>query len=556
MSPAERKEAFDAERRAGFEKKFANLESGETWWYAHRLAAQCGKRLFDAYLCRAVHEYFLQFDHEQLSPLSKPLVRQAFADELRDLPKGSLTVGVRLQTGGGVDALFETLLHDPAINRFENKYTKVSPLCQRWGEEVERRPEQFLAELRALPSRSAPTESSSDAARYRPYTMDDINRASASHKFTVVSTFAGGGGSCIGFHLAGGHVLLASEFVPEARRTYAANFPNTPIDTRDIREVTADAASIRAFLAQAGLKPGELDVLNGSPPCCEFSTAGRGISDQNELRPYSDMKQKGMATLIFDFFKLARHARPKIVIGENVPALAWSKNRPLFERALDTLRYADAAHTRRLYYVNSAVLSASGFGVPQDRRRLFFIGVRADVADAVGIDDDANVLALFPEPSDFAVSIRSALADLQQCDADIDPWSRAAMTGSISRVLSHFPPNPRRRLKLKDVGFTGDGRFSMEKCAWDLPAPTLAQAGQGPNGLSGAIHPEANRKFTIPELKRLFGLPDDYALTGTLAQAAERVCRMVAPRMMQAIAERVYERVLRPISDSPTREAA
>src|SRR5262249_34489961 len=157
---------------------------------------------------------------------------------------------------------------------------------------------------------------------------------------------------------------------------------------------------------------GELDVLNGSPPCCEFSTAGRGISDQNELRPYSDTKQKGMATLIFDFFKLARYARPKVVIGENVPALAWSKNKALFERALNTLRFADASHTHPLYYVNSAVLSASGFGVPQDRRRLFFVGVRADVARTVGIDDD-DVLALFPEPSDFPMSIRSALADLQ-----------------------------------------------------------------------------------------------------------------------------------------------
>jgi site-specific DNA-cytosine methylase len=194
--------------------------------------------------------------------------------------------------------------------------------------------------------------------------------------------------------------------------------------------------------------------------------------------------------------------------------------------------------------------------VPQDRRRLFFIGVRADIARAVGIDDDADVLSLFPEPSDFAVSIRSALADLRQGDAEIDPWCRAAMTGSISRVLSHFPPNPRKRLKLKDVGFTGDGRFSMEKCAWDFPAPTLAVTGQGPNGLSGAIHPEVNRKFTIPELKRLFGLPDDYALTGTLAQAAERVCRMVPPRVMQAIAKRIYERVLRVITDNPAREAA
>jgi DNA (cytosine-5)-methyltransferase 1 len=103
-----------------------------------------------------------------------------------------------------------------------------------------------------------------------------------------------------------------------------------------------------------------------------------------------------------------------------------------------------------------------------------------------------------------------------------------------------------RRLKLKDVGFPADSLFSLERCAWDLPAPTLTVTGQGSKGLSGAIHPEAHRNFTIPELKRLFGLPDDYALTGTLSQAAERVCRMVPPRVMQAIAERIYEQVFRP----------
>jgi site-specific DNA-cytosine methylase len=77
-------------------------------------------------------------------------------------------------------------------------------------------------------------------------------------------------------------------------------------------------------------------------------------------------------------------------------------------------------------------------------------------------------------------------------------------------------------------------------------APTLTVTGQAPNRLSSALHPEEDRKFTIPELKRLFGLPDDYALTGTLRQGAERICRMVPPRVIQAIAERVYDRVLRP----------
>jgi DNA-cytosine methyltransferase len=546
-SAAERKAAFDAERRRHFERKLKDLESG-TWCYAHRLAAQYGKRLLDPYLDDAIRDYFLRFDHATLSPLGKPHVREALADELRGLPKGSLTVGVRLQTGGGVDALFETLLRDLAINRFEKNYADVRSLCERWAKEVEERPEPLLAELRALPSRSAPivTATSSDSARYRPYTMADVRQAAAARKFTVVSTFAGGGGSCVGFHLAGGHVVLASEFVPEAARTYGTNFPDTPVDTRDIREVTADRAAIDAFLANADLRPGELDVLNGSPPCCEFSTAGRGPADPNETRLYSDTKQKSMATLILELFKLARHARPSVVVGENVPALAGPKHGAFFREALDLLRYADAAHTRRIYFVNWAVLSTSGFGVPQKRDRLFFIGVRNDVARAVDIARDEDVLSLFPEPSVFPVSVRSALLDLRQTYGEIEPWFRVATASSVGRWIDLLPPNPPKRTYLRDVGVDASFRFSLSRCAWDHPAPTLAVMGQGPDALSGLIHPEANRKFTIPELKRLTGLPDDYALTGTLKQAAERICRMVPPRVMQAIAERIYEQVLQP----------
>ena len=74
--------------------------------------------------------------------------------------------------------------------------------------------------------------------------------------------------------------------------------------------------------------------------------------------------------------------------------------------------------------------------------------------------------------------------------------------------------------------------------------------GQRPDGLSGALHPVEDRKFSLPELKRLTGLPDDFVLTGSLGQATERICRMVPPPLMQAIAERVYERVLKPYAEA------
>lgn len=70
--------------------------------------------------------------------------------------------------------------------------------------------------------------------------------------------------------------------------------------------------------------------------------------------------------------------------------------------------------------------------------------------------------------------------------------------------------------------------------------------GQQPSGLAGCIHPDQDRKFSIPEMKRLFGLPDDFCLSGSVAQGAERICRMVPPPLTAAIAESIYERVLLP----------
>jgi len=85
--------------------------------------------------------------------------------------------------------------------------------------------------------------------------------------------------------------------------------------------------------------------------------------------------------------------------------------------------------------------------------------------------------------------------------------------------------------------------FNMIRCSPDLPCPTLTQTGQK-KGMSGIIHYEANRKLTINEMKRAMALPDDYVLTGDFDAQAERIGRMVAPKMMKEIANKIYERVL------------
>jgi DNA-cytosine methyltransferase len=378
--------------------------------------------------------------------------------------------------------------------------------------------------------------------------MRDVRLASAARKFNFISTFAGGGGSSIGYALAGGKGLIANDFVPEAARTYRLNFPGCLVDRRDIREISCSDEALADFLAPARLKPGEIDVGDGSFPCCEFSTAGRGIGDQDVLRSYSDVMQNNIASLPFDFAEFMHRLRPKVIVCENVPAFE-TRGREVFHRFVRAIRYGSGSE--RMYYANWAVLTASDFGIAQKRQRLFVIAIRRDVAEKVGFGSDETVRDAFPAPTRIGVNLRSALADLVQSEREIWPWTRSAMTSQFGSLLRLLPKEPSKPTRLAHLYPNYRKHYTLTRCSWDTPAPTMVVSGQQPDGLTGAAHPRHDRKFTLPELKRITGLPDDFILTGTLSQAAERVCRMVPPLLTKAIAESVYEKILAPYAEAP-----
>jgi len=116
VSATERKRLFD-EYRGQVYQKFDEPTYGDTWWFASDVAARHGKLLLDPYIDLSIREYFSQFDHDSLSPLGKPLIREALAEQLQGLPDSAIAKGVRLQIGGRVDELFRTLLANPDITR-------------------------------------------------------------------------------------------------------------------------------------------------------------------------------------------------------------------------------------------------------------------------------------------------------------------------------------------------------------------------------------------------------------------------------------------------------
>src|SRR5690606_40662961 len=118
---------------------------------------------------------------------------------------------------------------------------------------------------------------------YRVPSMAEV-RAVPWNGFNAISTFSGCGGSSLGYRMSGMRMLWASEFIPAAADTYRANASErTVLDTRDIRQVTA-----AHILDTTHLEVGELDLLDGSPPCAAFSTSGKREAGWDAVKTYSD----------------------------------------------------------------------------------------------------------------------------------------------------------------------------------------------------------------------------------------------------------------------------
>jgi DNA (cytosine-5)-methyltransferase 1 len=202
----------------------------------------------------------------------------------------------------------------------------------------------------------------------------------------VASLFSGGGGSSLGYAMAGMEVVWASEFVAAARETYRANFPDTHVDERDVRLVQPED-----ILAATGLKVGELDVLDGSPPCASFSTAGKREKHWGEMKSYSDTKQR-TDDLFFEYARILKGLQPRVFVAENVYGLVKGVAKGYFKEI-------HAALVACGYRVRAKLLDAQWLGVPQCRARVIFVGVR----------EDLGLEPAHPRPLPYQYSIRDAL---------------------------------------------------------------------------------------------------------------------------------------------------
>lgn len=270
----------------------------------------------------------------------------------------------------------------------------------------------------------------------------------------ISSFFTGAGGLDLGFKNAGSQILYANEFDKSIWKTFERNFTkksNTFLDKRSITEVNADEVP-------------DCDGIIGGPPCQSWSEAGalRGIEDKR-------------GQLFFDFIRILKAKKPKFFLAENVSGM-------LAARHSEALKNIITLFEKSGYIVSYKLLNTSDYGVPQDRKRVIFVGYRKDL----------KLKFTHPEPlassKDEKLTLRDSIWDLRNN-------ALPAKEKNKSNLEKCKIPNHEYMIGGFSTIFMSRNRVR----AWDDQSFTI-QAG----GRHAPIHPQAPEMLLVEKNKRVF----------------------------------------------------
>ena len=342
-------------------------------------------------------------------------------------------------------------------------------------------------------------------------TMREIDATQWNNR-TVASLFSGCGGSSLGYKMSGFRVAYANEFIEAAAEIYRINHSTTFVDTRDIREVKCGEV-----LDILNMKVGQLDLLDGSPPCASFSMAGLREDGWNKVRKYSDSKQRS-DDLFNQFARILKGLQPKMFVAENVAGLVHGKARGMFLEILAMLKQCG-------YKVRCKILDAQWLGVPQRRTRTIFIGIRNDLH---GIPEH-------PKPLPYNYTVGDIFPNILDATAEVECKDNShALMPCLYKEWHNIA-----------IGKHSERYFQAYKLHPQKICPTIVAS---VTQLS-CLHPVQPRSLTISELKKVCSFPADFILTGPIMKQHERLGRAVPPVMMSHIA-RTAQRQLQEMDQS------
>ena len=366
---------------------------------------------------------------------------------------------------------------------------------------------------------------------------------------SAIDLFAGAGGLSIGFRDAGFEILAANDFDPDAARTFVLNHPETAFIPGPIQGIKATE-----LLGAAGLRREQLDVLIGGPPCQAFSVYNhqRGMHDER-------------SGLFREYTRIVEGLMPRFVVMENVTGITSIEGGRAVEEIHDRLHGLG-------YHVEARILKAEEYGVPQERRRIFFIGVRDGETVKWPEPTHGAATDLFTRHLLPLVTVADAISDLPALELggggesmpyELPPQSdyQRALRRDSTHVSNHVAPllaevNRERMKYIPQGGSWRDLPHHLLPAGMKLAKRsdhTKRYGRMHPDGQActiltkcdlhwGAyIHPFQQRTITVREAARLQSFPDTFRFVGSRVEQYRQVGNAVPPVLARAVAEAVLE---------------
>ncbi|WP_419864532.1 DNA (cytosine-5-)-methyltransferase [Candidatus Poriferisodalis sp.] len=330
---------------------------------------------------------------------------------------------------------------------------------------------------------------------------------------TVVDLFGGAGALGLGFRSAGFSIVAAVEIDRDAAQTYRLNHPGVPVLEASVENVTADElqAWLPALTAPSAVIAG--------PPCQGYSAAGSRDSDDRR-------------NLLFRHVgRLARRLGAQSVVIENVPGLRRVNGVTYTDKITNSLRRCGYRPWKQ-----PVALRASDYGVPQNRRRLFFVGVKGGIelpeapvpthAPYGGAAVDSTLLR--------TPSLAQRLEGLPRLAPGAGAERLRLPDGRVvlnSQAMAH---SPRVVAKINAIP-AGGGPISYRRLESDVARTLVA----GHRALP--VHPDQDRTITVREAARIQGFPDDYFFCGPRSAQPLQVANAVPPALSEAVARQLLK---------------
>jgi DNA (cytosine-5)-methyltransferase 1 len=367
-------------------------------------------------------------------------------------------------------------------------------------------------------------------------------------KLIGVDLFAGAGGMSLGFDQAGFDVMAAVEYDPIHCAIHEFNFPDCATICRSVADI--DGRYIRAH---SKIGDHDVDVVFGGAPCQGFSMIGKRILEDPRNQ------------LVYHFVRLVTELQPKFFVFENVKGLTVGEHRKFLREIIEAFEENGYKVEKRY-----KVLNAAGFGVPQDRRRLFLLGARRDMPlpsypEITHLPDVGS--DLFPEVS-RTPTVWDAIGDLPEASDFEELLERDWVLAEFGKPSDYAAPlrqGPERRLRelltssLRTV-HTPDSIARFGKTAFGETEPISRFHKLDPDGICNTlragtasdhgaftsprpIHPKFPRCITVREAARLHSYPDWFRFHVTKWHGFRQIGNSVPPLLAQAVASKLAEQL-------------